>query len=733
MKPQSLTLTNYRAFESAQIDLSAVTAAAIVGQNGSGKSSVVEAMLFALYGETRSTGVDGPVRLGTQEASVELTYSLNGDSYRVIRKRSRAKRSSLDYLVASHEDWKVLTGSSIAETQTKIERDLGMSKSLFLASSAVMQGQSSGICEAGPADRKRVLMEILADRLARFGPLAEAAKIEVKKIDEELAATRAERAMLEAVIAQKDTVTASRLTAETALAEVNESIKDLEARLAGYEQQAAEHKAKLDQVEALKRQVAQTQAELGQLQQQADSYRATIGEADMLLDTADDVRQQVETLGVVEQRLVEFDALNMLYQDLIQQYRTKEAELKAEGERLGAEEKRLQDRIESAKGRLLSAAQRHSLVNEVPCKDSAMAAECKLLANARKAGEEIAQIEAEIVGYEQQARDISDAIKAHTDKYTTDLDALKAQAAELHYDREAHELLQNKRAGLLPARDLLPRIESAQGKRDVAARALADVGARGDAAQESLSKAAAQLQELNATLGSMQWLALKSTADRELHEAKQTAGRLSREIGGADQKLADIARAEQRIKEIDSASAQSDRRRLIFSTLQQAFGRDGIPALIIDHAIPQIEEQANEILDRLSDGRMRVRLATQRETQTAGIAETLDIIISDDQGERLYEDWSGGERLRIDLAVRIALGRMLAARTGAKIELLVLDECCAPLDESGEDALIDCINRLREWFGTILMITHREALKDRLPQQIIVTRNGSGSQVELVA
>ena len=731
MKPQTLTLTNYRAFEEAEIDLSAVEAAAIVGPNGAGKSTLPEAILFALFGKTRSSDVDGPVRLGAQEASVQFDYGLNGDSYRIIRKRSKGKRSSLDYLIASNGDWTQITGASIAETQSKIERDLGMSECLFLASSCVLQGQSAGICEAGPADRKKVLMEILADRLAKFAPLAEAAKLEVKRIDEELAATRAERSRLDAVIADRNETECRKGIFEGDLAEARQSIAGLEQESANLEKRLAEEEAKQARLEQIAADVRTLEAEVGKLLMESSGLARKIGESEVLLESADEVRAKCEELARTEASLAQFRAAKDRYQELGSKYRELDAQLTAEGERLGAEETRLHDRIEAAKGRLIGAAQRHSLVNEVPCANSPMAEECKLLANARAAGDEIAQIEAEITGYKTQSADISSRIKAHTLRYGAELDPIKAEAQAIGYDAEAHKMLEARAAELAPSRELLPRIEGAAVAKAAAEESLVKVNDRLTDRQAALETTRAAATAAADQAGSARWADLKRTTDAALADARDKADRANREIGVCDERLRQIDAAAQRLSEIADYTGALDHSRAIYATLQQAFGRDGIPALVIDHAVPQIEEMANEILQRLSDGRMNVRLATQKATKTAGIAETLDIIVSDQVGERPYEDYSGGERLRVDLAVRIALGRMLAARTGARIETLVLDEVCAPLDESGEEALIDCIARLQESFGCILLITHRESLRDRLPQQISVYANGAGSAVSV--
>ena len=75
-------------------------------------------------------------------------------------------------------------------------------------------------------------------------------------------------------------------------------------------------------------------------------------------------------------------------------------------------------------------------------------------------------------------------------------------------------------------------------------------------------------------------------------------------------------------------------------TLERAFGKDGVPALLIEQALPEIENQANELLDRLTDGQMSVRFITQRDYKDKNRTdkkETLDILISDAAGAREYE------------------------------------------------------------------------------------------------
>ena len=80
----------------------------------------------------------------------------------------------------------------------------------------------------------------------------------------------------------------------------------------------------------------------------------------------------------------------------------------------------------------------------------------------------------------------------------------------------------------------------------------------------------------------------------------------------------------------------------IFSELRDAFGKKGVQAMIIESAIPEVEVEANRLLLRMSEGRMNLRLETQREKVSGGgVIETLDIIIADELGAPAVRDVLG--------------------------------------------------------------------------------------------
>jgi exonuclease SbcC len=171
---------------------------------------------------------------------------------------------------------------------------------------------------------------------------------------------------------------------------------------------------------------------------------------------------------------------------------------------------------------------------------------------------------------------------------------------------------------------------------------------------------------------------------------------------------------------------------LVYDELRKAFGKNGVPAMIIEAAIPELEESANTLLSRMTDGRMNLNFSTQREkTSGEGVIETLDIEIADELGTRPYELYSGGEAFRINFAVRVALSQMLARRAGAHLRTLFIDEGFGTQDEDGRNKLVEAIIAIQDEFDLILVITHIDDLRDSFPVHILVEKTPNGSRLSV--
>ena len=153
--------------------------------------------------------------------------------------------------------------------------------------------------------------------------------------------------------------------------------------------------------------------------------------------------------------------------------------------------------------------------------------------------------------------------------------------------------------------------------------------------------------------------------------------------------------------------------------LKDAFSPNGIRAIIIDYIIPRLEEKINGILSKLSD--FRIRLDTQKEGIGDDILlEGLFIDIFNESGECFnYESYSGGEKVKISMAINEGLAEI------SNIGFRVLDELFIGLDDESTKKFVEVMLIMQERFSQLLCISHLRNIKDTFHKQIkIIKENG---------
>jgi DNA repair protein SbcC/Rad50 len=169
-----------------------------------------------------------------------------------------------------------------------------------------------------------------------------------------------------------------------------------------------------------------------------------------------------------------------------------------------------------------------------------------------------------------------------------------------------------------------------------------------------------------------------------------------------------------------------------YQTLATAFGKDGVQALLIEDALPEIEQEANELLAQLTNNQAHIIIESLRDLKKGGTKETLDIKISDPMGIRSYELFSGGEAFRIDFALRIAISKLLARRAGTSLQTLIIDEGFGSQDEEGLALLMDAIYAIQDNFNKVIIVSHLTAMKDQFPVHFFVQKGPNGSTVNVI-
>lgn len=169
-----------------------------------------------------------------------------------------------------------------------------------------------------------------------------------------------------------------------------------------------------------------------------------------------------------------------------------------------------------------------------------------------------------------------------------------------------------------------------------------------------------------------------------------------------------------------------------YTAISLATGKDGIQALLIEDAIPEIEQEANYLLSRLTNNQAHVFIESLRDLKKGGSKETLDIKISDASGIRAYELFSGGEAFRIDFALRIAISKLLARRAGTSLQTLIIDEGFGSQDEEGLGLIMDALYKIQEDFAKIIIVSHLPSMKDQFPVHFVIEKGPQGSMVNVI-
>lgn len=217
--------------------------------------------------------------------------------------------------------------------------------------------------------------------------------------------------------------------------------------------------------------------------------------------------------------------------------------------------------------------------------------------------------------------------------------------------------------------------------------------------------------------------------------------------------MATLGRLQQQQQQLETLQTQFDtlstqlktiqRQHRVYHELAQAFGKNGIQALMIENVLPQLEAETNRILARLSANQLHVQFITQRspkrnpsrikaKLEATKMIETLDILIADARGTRPYETYSGGEAFRVNFAIRLALARLLAQRSGTALQMLIVDEGFGTQDAEGCDRLIAAINAISSDFACILTVTHVPHFKEAFQSRIEVCKTVNGSHLQLI-
>ncbi len=226
--------------------------------------------------------------------------------------------------------------------------------------------------------------------------------------------------------------------------------------------------------------------------------------------------------------------------------------------------------------------------------------------------------------------------------------------------------------------------------------------------------------------------------EREVREQYDNADRARRRVEQDKQILE--RRREQR-QELENERQQAAHQAQLYKTLADLLGRDNLQRYLLQQAEAGIVDKANEVLDRISGGTLRLELQGTEETtggvgdgKTASKAFTL-VAYNSKMGEgdkpHPVEFLSGSQRFRV--AVSLALGIGQYAGQGSRgIESVIIDEGFGSLDQEGRRQMIDELHALKNVLRRIIIVSHQEEFAHDFSNRYAVEVIGGTSRVNPV-
>jgi len=721
MIPVNLKLSNFTSYSEniPELDFSKFHLAAISGANGAGKSSILDAITWALWGWSRSgDSADQLIRLGAEEMQVDFSFDLDGSEFTVKRKRTKkgGGTTALEFWSTKNN----LTEGTIKATQEKIISTLHLSFETFINSSFIRQGHADEFTTKGPNDRKRILADILG--LSHYDDLEEKAKERAKAAQIKLQLLDYQILEFEAELSQKDESKEKKIQAEKKITEVESQIGVLEKELKSLSEQRAALIATSEQQSKLRQTLSELQEELKNILTQGKSRAEKIKSLEVELadlPTFDEKLQQLKILEKDKEAYSLNQQKRLTLENNLTSASGKLSLKNQEKENLESKLKEVTNHLEALQKDTAKCPTCGQLINQ----DQKQKVKAEYLEEQRKLKLQISEIKTtlEETAIEKLKKEIS-TISLNDGRYKEILQKL-SELSSLQEKREkliaAEATLESEKKVVLELRELFTNKRSQIEKLDEEVKKLPSLSSDLDNIIIQVNKKEFEL----------------STLRGEEKEARNILGAVTQLISRVEQ-IEKVA-----IQKKDEKSAllkEKDN----FEELALAFGKKGIQAMIIETAIPEIEDEANSLLGKLTNDRMKVTFETQRETKTKiagadgekahGIVETLDIIISDEMGERPYENYSGGEQFRVNIAIRLALSKLLTRRAGAKLQFLVIDEGFGTQDAEGRTKVVEVLDTIKNDFEKILVITHLEELKEEFPVRIEVNKGATGSSFEVV-
>jgi len=648
----------------------------IFGKNFSGKSSIIDSMLYSIYNTTsKSSKITNIINEHADSCYAKAVINISDKSYVVERGAERNEKSptgadtSLEFYSRDQSgNTDCLNAMDKRKTDAAIRKYFGTIDDFYITSMA-SQLDSLRFINDGSTKRKAALAKFLD--LQVFEKKFEQAKSESTDL-------RGALKRLEGIeYAEQIQGAKAELLQKTERMEQNqEKCEDLQRRIEDLRKQVDSIGSK---IESAPTEIIDPIKIGMEIKTRTKSIQRLEKEKRSLLSQ---IEESKEKFSKISQFLSEFD---------IDTFEEKKVRILKNRELIESFIQQL-DTTSQEKTRLQAKT---DLLEEVPCGDSFPS--CKFIKDAHEASG-LVQIKSNVIG------ELASKINQLGEE-TSDMDPDRV----LRYVEKYYNLVEKKDA---MDQDM--------------ARAISSV----DKKESDLFKETTILEKLNVKLSEYEdnkeaienlegLLAEKKKLQSEIKKAmrecdscKSETNKLLREVGSTEQKIRSLEEDKQELEELRTEFAAYE----LFMT---CFHKNGISHNIIKNRLPVINEEIAKVLTGVVDFEIFIENSEMK----------LDIFIKHPKhGARLIEMGSGAEKTIAAMAIRLAL---LSVSSLPKPDIFILDEPGTALDAENMEGFVRIIDMVKSYFKTVILISHLDTLKDAVDTQIIIDKKDGFAHVSV--
>lgn len=706
---KKLTLNNFLSHENTVIDFSKDEKAIVDGASGAGKSSIFDAILWALYGEGRSEN-RSLVRKGSKRGSVCLELRRQNeqvgseDLVVITRSATPAGKHTLEVAIQQTDGSRVaLPLSGIKEIQNWIDKDLiGASYLLFINSVAYVQGNTESFVAQTAPKRKELLLEIV--KAEDYRKYYENARQKLAVLDNDHSRLSGQIIELEANLTALQVRLKDRGIYTQAIIDNTKLLNEIEPKIKELETKKAEMSALLQTVDILDKVLKDAREDRVAAKKVIDDREASIEEKPRFEKMLEGVPGYVADIEKVTSALKKFRA------DL-----SEASEKEAKRTDHYSKKPRVADRSVQIK---YMEEQIDFLKKNEPCPSGDKCPyHLKTLGGIQYNTESIAELRAMTEG--ENLALAKWAIEESSLPLPTDIRGIMKDIGET----EDHlRNLESELAGLRTSQSVVDSLTEMEKGLPLLKKALEEKETKIEELKQKkwAAEKSAKIDEIN-------------TIDNDLLSARGEKDNINRAIMVATVVLKEIDKTEQETISLEArkmvaqnqvSGIQEDARKV--GMVKEAFSSKGIETLVCDYILPKLEDKINKVLGKLSD--FTIRLDTQKPSADGeSVIEGLWITICNETGEELpYESYSGGEKVRITFAISEAFASLGQNRVGFRL----VDEAVLALDENSLESFLEVVETLLADFSQVLFISHIQEVKDMFDKQLMVCKTNGISHVK---